>query len=90
MEGKMQEPLSQANDRLYLDLARWLTAELVDKNCSLGSRMLTERELLKKCGVSRPTVREAIIALEVQCLVKVRVGSGATCAHSWPSSMIWR
>ena len=28
-------------------------------------------------NVSRPTVREAIIALEVQGLVEVRVGSGA-------------
>jgi DNA-binding transcriptional regulator YhcF (GntR family) len=28
-------------------------------------------------NVSRPTVREAVIALEVQGLVEVRVGSGA-------------
>ncbi|MGE8136237.1 FadR/GntR family transcriptional regulator [Novosphingobium subterraneum] len=39
--------------------------------------MPAERDLALRYEVSRPTVREAIIALEVQGLVEVRVGSGA-------------
>jgi GntR family transcriptional repressor for pyruvate dehydrogenase complex len=41
------------------------------------ARLPAERELAVRYNVSRPTVREAIIALEVQGLVEVRVGSGA-------------
>ena len=35
-----------------------------------------ERELAKQLEVSRPTVREAMIALEISGMVEVRVGSG--------------
>ncbi|MBW8783057.1 MAG: FadR family transcriptional regulator [Novosphingobium sp.] len=64
-------------DRLYQDLARTLRRELAEGRYPVGSRLPAERELATQFGVSRPTVREAIIALEVQGLVEVRVGSGA-------------
>ena len=35
-----------------------------------------ERDLARQLGVSRPSVREALIALEVEGLVEVRMGSG--------------
>ncbi len=38
--------------------------------------MPTERELALKLGISRPSVREALIALEVDGRVDIRVGSG--------------
>ena len=38
--------------------------------------MPPERDLAKQLGVSRPSVREALIALEVEGLVEVRIGSG--------------
>jgi DNA-binding FadR family transcriptional regulator len=41
-----------------------------------GMRLPPERELAKQLQVSRPTVREAMIALEIAGLVEVRVGSG--------------
>ncbi len=41
-----------------------------------GSRLPSERELAEKYEVSRPTVREAIIALEVKGIVEVRTGAG--------------
>ena len=41
-----------------------------------GARLPPERELAKQLEVSRPTVREAMIALEISGLVEVRVGSG--------------
>ena len=67
----------RGQDRLYQDLARNLLEELVSGRYPVGARLPAERELAIKYGVSRPTVREAIIALEVQGLVEVKVGSGA-------------
>lgn len=67
----------KGQDRLYQDLARNLLEELSSGRYPIGARLPAERELAIKYGVSRPTVREAIIALEVQKLVEVRVGSGA-------------
>ena len=64
-------------DRLYQDLARGLIAELASGRYPVGARLPAERELAATYNVSRPTVREAMIALEVQGLVEVRVGSGA-------------
>ena len=73
----MREPIIGASDRLYQDVARRLIAELTEGKFPVGSRLPAERELAILYEVSRPTVREAIIALEVQGLVEVRVGSGA-------------
>lgn len=67
----------KTNDRLYQDLARALIGELAAGRYPVGSRLPAERDLAVRFNVSRPTVREAIIALEVQGLVEVRIGSGA-------------
>jgi GntR family transcriptional regulator, hexuronate regulon transcriptional repressor len=67
----------KAQDRLYQDVARDLLEELAAGRYAVGGRLPAERELATRYNVSRPTVREAIIALEVQGLVEVRVGSGA-------------
>lgn len=67
----------KAQDRLYQDLARSLLEELASGRYPIGARLPAERELATSHNVSRPTVREAIIALEVQGLVEVKVGSGA-------------
>lgn len=66
-----------SRDRLYQDLAKSILGELAEGRYPVGSRLPAERELSLKYGVSRPTVREAIIALEVQGLVEVKIGSGA-------------
>jgi GntR family transcriptional regulator, hexuronate regulon transcriptional repressor len=67
----------KTGDRLYQDLARALMDELASGRYPVGSRLPAERDLAVRFEVSRPTVREAIIALEVQGLVEVRIGSGA-------------
>jgi DNA-binding FadR family transcriptional regulator len=68
---------ASGQDRLYKNLARALFFDLANGKYSVGDRLPAERELAAKHKVSRPTVREAIIALEVQGFIEVRVGSGA-------------
>ncbi len=77
VESKAHMAEASRNDRLYQELARQLIAELMRGAWPVGSRLPAEREMAAQYGVSRPTVREAIIALEVQGLVEVRIGSGA-------------
>jgi DNA-binding FadR family transcriptional regulator len=69
-------PAIAGQDRLYKNLARKLFMELANGKYAVGDRLPAERELAAEHQVSRPTVREAIIALEVQGLIEVRVGSG--------------
>lgn len=73
----MSEALNKSQDRLYQDVARSLQNELASGRFPVGARLPAERELALTYNVSRPTIREAMIALEVQGLVEVRVGSGA-------------
>src|SRR5579862_1607718 len=70
-------PAPAEEERLYKNLARTLMLKLASGQYAVGDRLPAERELAAEHRVSRPTVREAIIALEVQGLVEVRVGSGA-------------
>ena len=66
-----------SHGRLYQELARRLMQDLSAGRYAVGDRMPAERDLATHYEVSRPTVREAFIALEVQGLVEVRIGSGA-------------
>lgn len=63
--------------RLYQGLVRSLLKDLSTGQYVVGTRLPAERELAAAYRVSRPTVREAMIALEVQGFVEVRVGAGA-------------
>ncbi len=67
---------TQASPRLYKEIAAKLLSEIQSGKYPVGARLPAERDLALKYAVSRPVVREAIIALEVQGLVDVRVGSG--------------
>lgn len=68
---------SNGRDRLYQSIARLLLESCATNGYQPGDRLPTERELAIEYNVSRPTIREAIIALEVQGILEVRVGSGA-------------
>lgn len=70
------EATPSAGDRSYQALAEQIVALIKAGEFSAGMRLPSERTLAEKFGVSRTSVREAIIALEVQGLVEVRVGSG--------------
>lgn len=62
--------------RLYRQVADQLRAYIDSGAAPVGARMPTERELAERLGVSRPTIREALIALEVEGRIRIRVGSG--------------
>ena len=62
--------------RLYRQIADHLRGLIQRGEYPPGSRLPAERDLAARLGVSRPSVREALIALEVEGLVDVRVGSG--------------
>lgn len=65
-----------AAQRLYEQVAGQVTELVARGEFKAGDRLPPERDLAKKLGVSRPTVREAMIALEIAGLVEVRVGAG--------------
>jgi DNA-binding FadR family transcriptional regulator len=62
--------------RLYRQIADQIRGLIKSGEFQAGSRLPPERDLAKQLGVSRPSVREALIALEVEGLVEVRIGSG--------------
>ncbi len=62
--------------RLYRQIAEQLRALLASGEFVAGARLPAERDLARQLGVSRPSVREALIALEVEGWVEVRTGSG--------------
>jgi len=72
--------------RLYEQISRKLAKAIGDGKYDIGQRLPSERELAQSFGVSRPTVREAIIALELDGLVEVRLSSGVYVTNRQPPS----
>lgn len=71
--------------RLYRKIADQLRKLIECGEFPAGRRLPPERDLAAQLGVSRPSVREALIALEVEGLVEVRGGSGIyACAPDAP------
>src|SRR3954462_6682737 len=75
--GRTSVPLEAVEARrLYRQVADQLRSLIDSGEYAVGSRLPTERELAEQLKISRPTVREALIALEVEGRVRIRVGSG--------------
>ncbi|GAB3648990.1 FadR/GntR family transcriptional regulator [Ramlibacter alkalitolerans] len=64
------------SSRLYRQIAEQLRGLIAQGEFAAGTRLPAERDLARQLGVSRPSVREALIALEVEGWVEVRTGSG--------------
>lgn len=62
--------------RMFWQIAEKIEALIKSGMYPPGSRLPPERELAETFDVSRPTIREAIIALEVMQLVEVKTSSG--------------
>ncbi|UUL84010.1 FadR/GntR family transcriptional regulator [Sphingomonas qomolangmaensis] len=53
-----------------------IVADIKSGMFPVGTRLPAERDLTERFKVSRPTIREAMIALEMQGMVEARKGSG--------------
>ncbi len=72
--------------RLYRQIADQLRVLIDGGEFPAGARLPPERDLAVQLGVSRPSVREALIALEVEGRVEVRMGSGIYVRAADPSA----
>jgi GntR family transcriptional repressor for pyruvate dehydrogenase complex len=62
--------------RLYEQVIEQLRAYATDAGLKTGDKLPPERELADRLGVSRVSIKQAIVALEVQGLLEVRHGGG--------------
>ncbi len=67
---------SVENRRLYRQIADQISRLIETGEYKPGGRLPPERMLATQLNVSRPTVREALIALEVEGWVDIRGGTG--------------
>lgn len=74
--------------RLYRQIAGQIAALIDNGEFPAGSRLPAERELATLLGVSRTSVREAIISLEIAGRVEVRVGSGIFVAEPGAAQIV--
>jgi DNA-binding FadR family transcriptional regulator len=77
--------------RLYQRIASQVERLIREQGVRTGERLPPERELAKRLGVSRPSLREAMIALETSGLIEVRIGDGTYVrdgAHR-PTRPLW-
>ena len=65
-----------AEKRLYKSIVDQILLSIDSGEFPVGGRLPPERELAERYDVSRPTIREAIIALEALERVEVKTGSG--------------
>jgi DNA-binding FadR family transcriptional regulator len=86
MEPDAKQKRTRETQRLYAVIAQTLGAKIAQGEYKVGERLPSERDLAQAHSVSRPTIREAIIALEIDGLVEVRMGSGVYVTHKTPPS----
>lgn len=80
--GKSGFPQRLLRTRLYEQVAEQITAWIQDNGLAPGDRIPPERELASRLGVSRATLSQALVALEVIGVVEVRHGDGTTVTSS--------
>lgn len=74
--------------RLYEQIVERLLALIKELQLVAGDRLPPERELAASIGVSRASVRQALVVLEVQGLVEVRHGEGAVLLETRADSAV--
>jgi GntR family transcriptional regulator, hexuronate regulon transcriptional repressor len=74
------------HSRLYQSVAEKIARSIASGEYSPGHRLPAERELAQLYDVSRPTIREAIVALEIDGLVEVRIGAGVFVISATPNA----
>ena len=70
--------------RVYQQIAEQVLQRIEAGEFALHSRLPSERDLAETFRVSRPSVREALIALEVMGVVQIKMGSGVYVCKAAP------
>ena len=81
-------PAPLARTRLYEQVAEQISSWIKEHDLQPGDRLPAERELATRLGVSRATLSQALVALEVIGAVAVRHGDGTVVAASPRASRI--
>ena len=81
-------PQRLLRSRLYEQVAEQITTWIQDNGLTPGDKIPPERELAHRLGVSRATLSQALVALEVIGVVEVRHGDGTVVASSPGSKRI--
>jgi GntR family transcriptional repressor for pyruvate dehydrogenase complex len=74
--------------RLYEQVAQQILEWVRENGLQVGDRLPPERELATRLGVSRATVSQALVAMEVVGVVSVRHGDGAVLVDSSGTSKV--
>src|SRR3954464_8248881 len=74
--------------RLYEQVMGQIQAWIAENGLQVGDRLPPERDLAARLGVSRATVSQALVAMEVVGIVHVRHGDGAVLVDSMGSSRV--
>ncbi|GAA1918818.1 FadR/GntR family transcriptional regulator [Nocardioides lentus] len=75
-------PRRLRRSRLYEQVAEQITDWVTASRMGPGDRLPPERELAERLGVSRATLSQALVALEVVGVVEVRHGDGTVVARA--------
>jgi len=78
------QSITAPSPRRYIAVAEQLLKFLERDGFATGGRLPPERDLATTMGVSRPTIREALLALELLGAVEVRRGDGVYVAKWGP------
>lgn len=79
-------PSPVARTRLYEQVAEQITRWVAEAGLGAGDRLPPERELAVQLGVSRATLSQALVALEVVGVVAVRHGDGTVLTGAQPAA----
>ena len=83
---RLPRPLQRT--RLYEQVAEQISTWIRDNGLRAGDRLPPERELATRLGVSRATLSQALVALEVVGVVAVRHGDGTVLTDQLGSKRI--
>jgi len=75
--------------RMYEQIAEQIEALIRDGTFPAGRRLPGERELAERVGISRPSLREALIALETAGLIETRMGDGTYVRADLPQTPVF-
>lgn len=67
---------AEGGGKLYRKIVQAIITDIANGVYQVGARLPAERDLTERFKVSRPTIREAMIALEMKGMVEARKGSG--------------